>query len=59
VCHAVILGLDLLLGPVGAGETAVWGGRLDGTALRTVVQCSPGGAGGHGHGAIDVKLEKL
>lgn len=48
VCHALMLGLDLLKGLAGAGKAAVRSRGLDSAAFSTVVQGSPGRTGRHG-----------
>jgi hypothetical protein len=47
VCHAILFGLGIL-NLTSAGEAAVGSRGLEGTALCTVVQRSPSGAGRHG-----------
>lgn len=48
VCHALMLGLDLLKGLAGAGKAAVRSRGLNSAAFSTVVQGSPGRTGRHG-----------
>lgn len=46
VCHALLFGLGVL-SLTGAGEAAVGSRGLEGTALSTIVQRSPGGPSRH------------
>ena len=42
-----MFGLALILGTTGTGEAAIGSGRLKTVTLCTMLQCSPGRAGGH------------